>query len=328
MLTLAQPWWLLAVVPAVIVFWWRRRRPGPAASLRHSHTALFGPLPTGPRVRLARLSPWLILVAMLLIVVALAQPRLAGQSRSVTGEGVDILIALDVSGSMQALDFEPEDRLEAAKGVIREFILSRPDDRIGLVLFAARAFTQCPLTSDRQVLLGFLDEVQCGMIEDGTAIGLGLAMAVARLRQSEAASRIVILLTDGVNNVPTLEPETAAELARTLGVRVYTIAVGRQGLAPFPVDTPFGRRMQMIDTHIDEDLLRLIADRTGGRMARAESSDELAQVFRIIDELETSRYDAQLMTWHRDLVGWFATPAFILLLLVSLLQDIWLRRLP
>jgi Ca-activated chloride channel homolog len=328
MLTLGQPWWLLAAVPALLVFWWRRRRPGPVASLRHSHTALFGPLPAGLRVRLAQAAPWLILTALLLVVIALAEPRQAAESRAVTGEGIDIMISLDISGSMQALDFEPEDRLETAKEVIRDFILSRPHDRIGLVLFAARAFTQCPLTSDRQVLLGFLDEVQCGMTEDGTAIGLGLAMAVARLRQSEAASRVVILLTDGVNNVPTLEPETAAELARALGIRVYTIAVGREGMAPFPVDTPFGRRLQMIDTHIDEDLLRRIADRTGGRMARAASPDELAQIFRMIDELETSRYDTRLMTWHRDLAGWFAAPALILLLLASLLQDVWFRRLP
>ena len=328
MLSLAQPWLLLLALPVVGLFWWRRRTPGALSSLRHAHTDLFGPLPASPRVRLIRSAPWLLLLALLLLVVALAQPRRTFSSETVTGEGIDMMIALDISGSMQALDFAPLDRLGAAKEVIREFILSRSRDRIGLVLFAARSFTQCPLTLDRQILLGFLDEVECGMIEDGTAIGLGLAMAVSRLRQSEAASRTVILLTDGDNNVPTLEPETAAELARTLGVRVYTVAVGSEGLAPFPVDTPFGRRLQHLETHIDEELLRRIADRTGGTMARAGSPEELAGIFQTIDALETSRYETRLMTWHRSLAGWFVAPAFLLLVLWSLLQDIWLRRLP
>jgi len=328
MLTLAHPWLLLATVPLAALLWWCHYHPGAPASLRHSHTALFGPLPTSLRVRLVRLAPWLVIAALLLLVVALAQPRRSYSSETIAGEGVDIMIALDISGSMQALDFAPRDRLETAKDVIREFILSRPYDRIGLVLFASRAFTQCPLTLDRQILLGFLDEVECGLIEDGTAIGLGLAMAAGRLRNSTATSRVVILLTDGVNNVPTLEPETAAELAHTLGVRVYTVAVGREGLAPFPVDTPFGPRLQQIETHIDEALLRRIAERTGGITGRATSGEELKNIFATIDQLETSRYEMQVLTWHRELAGWFAAPAFCLLVLAALLQEVWTRRLP
>jgi len=175
MLSLAQPWLLLLALPVIGLFWWRRRTPGPVSSLRHAHTDLFGPLPASPRVRLIRITPWLLLFSLLLLVVALAQPRRTYSSETVTGEGIDMMIALDISGSMQALDFAPLDRLGAAKEVIREFILSRSRDRIGLVLFAARSFTQCPLTLDRQILLGFLDEVEVGMIEDGTAIGLGLS---------------------------------------------------------------------------------------------------------------------------------------------------------
>ncbi len=328
MLNLAHPWLLLAALPVVAVFWWRRRAPGPTPVLRHAHTAVFGPQPPSLRLRLWRAAPWLVLVALLLLVVALAQPRRSHSGASITGEGIDIMIALDISGSMQALDFAPRDRLEAAKDVIREFILKRSRDRIGLVLFASRAFTQCPLTLDRQILIGFLDEVQTGLIEDGTAIGLGLAMAVGRLRHSESPSRTVILLTDGVNNVPTLEPQTAAEMARALDVRVYTIAVGRDGMAPFPVDTPFGRRLQQIETQIDEALLARIAERTGGIMARATSPEELADVFATIDRLETARYETRIATWHQELAGWFAAPGLVLLILATLLQGVWLRRLP
>jgi Ca-activated chloride channel homolog len=328
MLTLAQPWLLLLCVPVLGLFWWIRRRPGGQPTLRHAHTALFGPQPTTFRHVLSNCVPWLVLGSMLLLVAALAQPRHSRSTETIAGEGLDIMIAVDISGSMQALDFAPKDRLETAKDVIREFIMNRPHDRIGLVLFSSRAFTQCPLTLDRQILLSFLDEVSTGMIEDGTAIGLGLAMAVGRLRHSTADGRVVILLTDGLNNVFTLEPETAAEMARALGVRVYTVAVGRDGLAPFPVDTPFGRRMQQIETKIDEELLRRIADRTGGTMHRAADPQALYDIFRTIDALEKSRYETRVMTWHREFFGWFAAPALILLVIAGILHDIALRRLP
>jgi Ca-activated chloride channel family protein len=327
-LTLAHPWLLLLALPVLALFWWRRRRPPAPAVLRHSHTALFGPLPASWRLRVARAAPWLVLVATLLLVVAMAQPRRSYSSETVEGEGIDIMIALDISGSMQALDFAPKDRLEAAKDVIRQFIAGRPHDRIGLVVFASRAFTQCPLTLDHQVLVSFLDEIRVGLIDDGTAIGLGLATAVGRLRHSDAESRTVILLTDGMNNVPTLEPETAAELAHTLGVRVYTVAIGRDGVAPFPVDTPLGRRVQQIETRIDEDLLRRIAERTGGIMDRATDPEALQRIFATIDELETSRYEARVTTWHREQLAWFGVPALLLLVLAALIHEVGLRRLP
>ena len=328
MLTLAHPWLLLLAIPVLGVWWWRMRRPGPQPVLRHSNLDLFGPLPTSWRARAVRTAPWLVVLAALLMVVAMAQPRRSYTSETIEGEGIDIMVALDISGSMQALDFAPRDRLEAAKDVIRAFIDGRPHDRIGLVVFASRAFTQCPLTVDHQVLTGFLDEIEVGLIDDGTAIGLGLATAVGRLRHSDAASRTVILLTDGMNNVPTLEPETAAELASTLGVRVYTVAIGRDGVAPFPVDTPAGRRIQQIETRIDEDLLRRIAAVTGGVMDRATDPEALERIFKTIDELETSRYETRVSTWHRDLGGWFAAPALVLLVLACLLREVWLRRLP
>jgi Ca-activated chloride channel family protein len=328
MLTFGQPWLLLLAPAVVLAVWLAARRPGPRATLRHAHVALFGPVPGSWRLRLVRLLPLLAGLALVLLTVALAQPRRSHSSEVVEGEGIDIMIALDISGSMQARDFEPRDRLQAAKDVIRDFIAGRPHDRIGLVVFASRAFTQCPLTLDHQVLVGFLDEIEVGLIDDGTAIGLGLATAVSRLRHSEAESRTVILLTDGMNNVPTLEPETAAELAASLGVRVYTVAIGRDGLAPFPVDTPLGPRMRQIETRIDEDLLRRIADLTGGIMDRATDPEALARIFTRIDELETSRYETRVATWHEELMGWFEGPALVLLVLLALLQEVWLRRLP
>jgi Ca-activated chloride channel family protein len=262
-------------------------------------------------------------------VVALAGPRSSRTSETVEGKGIDIVIALDISGSMRALDFDPLDRLGAAKRVIHDFVHGRPRDRIGLVLFAAKSFTQCPVTLDHRVLLDFLKEVEVGLIDDGTAIGLGLATAVNRLKDSPAASKTVILLTDGMNNVPTLEPETAAELAHTLGVRVYTIAIGQEGVAPYPVDDPiFGRRTQSMETHIDEQLLRDIARLTGGQMFRAEDPAALERIFATIDELETSRYETTVSTYYQERMAWFAAPALLLALLELLLGATWLRRLP
>ena len=227
---LARPWFLLLLPVVALVAWHHLKLGGDPARLRHPRVMLMQGAPVSLRMRLARWRPWFSIVALVLLVIAASGPRVAHFSEEIEGEGIDIILSLDISGSMRSLDFEPKDRLEAAKDVIRDFITGRPHDRIGLVVFAAKAFTQCPLTVDQQVLTGFLDEVQVGLIDDGTAIGLGLATAVARLRHSDSPSKTVILLTDGVNNVPTLEPETAAELAEELGVRVYTVAIGREGL--------------------------------------------------------------------------------------------------
>ncbi len=328
MIELARPWALALLVPVAIGFWLHRRTNLQPEALRHSRLSLL-PSSGSFRVRLRKLSPWLTAVAMVLMVIALARPRVSHLSQQIAGEGIDIVVALDISGSMRALDFEPEDRLGAAKRVIRDFIAGRPHDRAGLVLFAAKAFTQCPLTLDHRVLLAFLDEVAVGMIDDGTAIGLGLATAVNRLKDSDAESKVVILLTDGLNNDSTLEPETAAELARTLDVRVYTVAIGREGVAPYPVDDPiFGRRTRPMETKIDEKLLRRIAATTGGEMFRATDPEALTGIFATIDRLETTRYETLVSTYHRELMGWYAGPALVLLLIEALLCATWLRRLP
>jgi Ca-activated chloride channel family protein len=325
---LARPQLLLLAIPVLALIWWRLRRKDDSEAVRHSNVSLL-PSGGGWRVRARRLLPVLTGIAALLSVVAMAGPREPRHSETIEGEGIDIVVSLDISGSMRALDFDPLDRLGAAKSVIHDFVYGRPRDRIGLVLFAAKSFTQCPLTLDHRVLLDFLGEVEVGLIDDGTAIGLGLATAVNRLKDSPATSKTVILLTDGMNNVPTLEPETAAELAHTLGVRVYTVAIGREGVAPFPVDDPvFGRRTRPMETHIDEDLLRRIAKLTGGEMFRAQDPAALARIFATIDALETSRYETTISTYYRERMAWFAGPALVLVLMEALLGATWLRRLP
>ncbi len=329
MMEFARPLVLLLLPLGILFFIWRRKVESEPGALRHSHLKLMFTETVGSRVRFARLMPWMSAFAVLLLIAGLAGPRIVHHSEEVEGQGIDIVLSLDISGSMRSLDFEPNDRLGAAKNVIRQFIEGRPHDRIGLVVFAQKAFTQCPLTLDHQVLTGFLDEVEIGLIEDGTAIGLGLATAVARLRHSDSPSRTVVLLTDGVNNVPTLEPETAVELASSLGVRVYTVAIGRQGLVPFPVDDPiFGRRYRQMETEIDLELLQNIARETGGQMFQATDPEALEKIFQTIDKLETARYTTTISTWYRELMPWLVLPALLILLLEGMLTATWLRRLP
>jgi Ca-activated chloride channel homolog len=325
----ARPWLLLLTPVAVAVLWLRLSRGGDVAALRHPNLRLFQTDSASWRVRLSRLLPWLSGLALILLVIAAAGPRVANLSEEIEGQGIDIILSLDISGSMRSLDFQPKDRLGAAKDVIRDFIDGRAHDRIGLVVFAARSFTQCPLTLDHQVLKGFLEEIEVGLIDDGTAIGLGLATAVARLKHSDSPSKTVILLTDGVNNVPTLEPETAAELAHSLDVRVYSVAIGRQGLVPYPVDDPVsGQRTRQVETKIDLELLDNISRMTGGRMFQATDPEALQEIFTTIDALETARYETRISTWYRERMAWFAGPALLLLLLEELLAATWLRKLP
>ena len=319
---------LLLIVPGMVWWYWRGRSRA-SAKIIYSDIRLLKNVKPSLKQRLRPALFVLRLLAVTLIILALARPQSSHKEEEITTEGIDIVLSLDVSGSMRSLDFEPKDRLGAAKDVIRDFIAGRPHDRIGLVVFAAKAFTQCPLTLDHQVLTGFLDEVQVGLIDDGTAIGLGLATAVARLRHSTSPSKTVILLTDGVNNVPTLEPETAAELAESLGVRVYTVAIGREGLVPYPVDDPFfGRTTRQLETKIDLELLQKIAGATGGRMFRASDPRSLEEIFSAIDQLETARYKTTISTWYRQLMAWFAAPALLLLVLERFLAAGWLRPLP
>ena len=264
--------------------------------------------------------------ALCLIIVALARPRSSSEIEKIDSEGIDIVLVMDVSTSMLARDFTP-DRISAAKDIAIEFISQRPSDRMGIVVFAGESYTQCPLTTDRATLINLMKEVQTDLIEDGTAIGNGLATAVARVMDSDAPSRVVILLTDGVNNSGEVAPQTAAEIAKTYGVRVYTIGVGANGMAPYPVMTPWGIEMQNRQVEIDEDLLKDISEATGGRYFRATDNTKLAEIYSEINKMEKARTSVDSFPVYKELFGRFGLAALICLLL-ELLVGLLIRRMP
>lgn len=266
------------------------------------------------------------LAGIALLIVALARPQSSDNWQKVTTEGIDIILSIDVSSSMLAQDFEPN-RLEASKNVAIQFINGRPLDRMGLVVFAGESFTQCPLTTDHAVLINLFHDVNAGVIEDGTAIGLGLGTAVARLKDSNAKSKVVILLTDGVNNSGEIAPLTAAEIAKTYGVRVYTVGVGTLGQAKYPFQTPFGVQYQMIDVEIDEDVLQKIAETTDGQYFRATNNDKLKDIYEEIDKLEKTKMKVKKFSKKDEQYFLFALVGFAFLLLDFLLRQTVLRNI-
>ncbi len=323
----AQPLWLLllAVVPALAWPAVRRRRGG---GVLFSSTEAAAGLPPTLAYRLRGLPLYLRLAAFALAVGALARPQEQQASRRQYAEGVDVMLVLDASTSMRARDFTP-DRFEAARRVLHAFIQGRDSDRLGLVVFAAKAFTYAPLTLDYDFLGAMLADVQIGDIEDGTAIGTALATAVNRLKTSEAKSKVVVLLTDGQSNRGEIDPLTAARIAQALGVRVYAIGVGTHGRAPFVIDHPFsGRQMQLVPVEIDEKTLRAVARATGGRYYRAANEQALTAIYAEIGQMEQTRLESFVRTETRELYPLFLWPAFGLLLLEILLGATWLRRLP
>lgn len=266
-------------------------------------------------------------VALSMIIIAIARPRSSSKMDKIDTEGIDIVLAMDVSTSMLARDFTP-DRISAAKDIAIEFISQRPSDRIGIVVFAGESYTQCPLTTDRATLINLMKEIQTGLIEDGTAIGNGLATAVARMQGSDAKSRVVILLTDGVNNRGEITPQTAADIAKTYGIRVYTIGVGANGTAPYPVITPWGVQMQDVEVEIEEDLLKGIAETTGGRYFRATDNTKLSEIYSEINKMEKARTTIDSFPVYKELFMDFALVALICLLLEVVFNAFILKRLP
>ena len=264
--------------------------------------------------------------ALCLIIIAIARPRSSTQMEKIDTEGIDIMLAMDVSTSMLARDFTP-DRISAAKDIAIEFISQRPSDRMGIAVFAGESYTQCPLTTDRATLINLMKEVQTDLIEDGTAIGNGLATAVARMKDSDAKSRVVILLTDGVNNSGEVAPQTAAEIASTYGVRVYTIGVGANGMAPYPVMTPWGVEMQQVQVEIDEELLKSIAETTGGKYFRATDNTKLSEIYSEINKMEKARTTIDSFPIYKELFDRYAAWALVCLLL-EMLVKLLIRRLP
>ncbi|MBG0782252.1 MAG: VWA domain-containing protein [Bacteroidales bacterium] len=290
-MTFANPelLYLLLIIPAAIV-WYVFRTNKQQAFLQFSDTSAMADLAKNWKVIFRHSLFALRWMAIGLIIIALARPQTSSSSQNMTIEGIDIVMALDVSGSMLARDLKP-DRLEASKAVASSFIKDRPNDRIGLVIFSGETFTQVPLTTDHSILLNMFKDIKSGMIEDGTAIGDGLATAVTRLKDSRAISKVVILLTDGVNNAGSVDPMTAAEIAKVFGVRVYTIGVGSFGTAPYPVQTPFGIQLRDMKVEIDEDLLQNIATQTDGRYFRATTNQKLEDIYAEIDKLERSKIE-------------------------------------
>ena len=318
--------WLLAIPLLLVALYVYRELAERRPHLRVSTAAPWLQGGRSPLDVLRHLPMVLRTAALCLIIVALARPRSSTEIEKIDSEGIDIVFAMDVSTSMLARDFTP-DRISAAKDIAIEFISQRPSDRMGIAVFAGESYTQCPLTTDRATLINLMKEVQTDLIEDGTAIGNGLATAVARLMDSDAPSRVVILLTDGVNNSGEVAPQTAAEIARTYGVRVYTIGVGANGTAPYPVMTPWGIEMQKVQVEIDEDLLKSIAEATGGRYFRATDNTKLAEIYSEINKMEKARTTVDSFPVYKELFGRFGLAALICLLL-ELLVTLLLRRMP
>ncbi len=329
---LHDPWALLLVVIVALLHWPRARARREAAVLFPS-LAVLRAIPYGGARQWRWVLPALRATALLLLVVALARPQIGKSEGQYTGQGIDIVLAVDISGSMLSEDFELEgkrvNRLDVVKAVVKDFVAARPGDRIGLVLFGARAYTQCPLTLDHGWLLQNLRRAEIGMIEDGTAIGSALAAAAGRLEPSDARSKVIVLLTDGQNNAGKISPATAADAAKALGVKVYTIGAGTRGLAPYPGRDLFGNKVyQPIKVDIDEATLKTVAVKTGGAYFRATDTASLQQIYAEIDRMERTAFSAPRYIDYIELYPWFAVPALVVLLGEVGLAHTRLRKLP
>lgn len=324
----AYPWmlWFLLLIPVLSLLYWRRKQKL-VVEVTFSSLQPFDQTPRSLRERLRHFPVALRMIALACLIIALARPQSVTSKENISTEGIDIVLVLDISGSMLAEDFTPN-RLVAAKQVAEEFIEGRSNDRIGLVIFSAESFTQCPLTTDYPVLISLLQEVKKGMIEDGTAIGLALANGVNRLKDSKAKSKVMILLTDGVNNRGEIDPITAAKIAATYGIRVYTIGVGAQGQAPYPVETPFGIQRRLVPVDIDEKTLTAVAEMTGGNYYRATDNRKLKTIYKEIDQLERTKIEVTAYRRYTELFyTWLAGGLLLLLVEVGLSSTV-LRKIP
>lgn len=316
---------LFLILPYLV--WYLMKRHTMFSSLQLSETRSYLRAPKSFRTYLIHVPFLLRILAFVLLVLILARPQYTNSWKDSETQGIDIMMALDVSTSMLAEDLRPN-RLEAAKSVATEFINGRPNDNIGLTVFAAEAFTQCPLTLDHTVLLNLLANVQCGMLEDGTAVGMGIANAVSKLKDSKAKSKIVILLTDGTNNIGDISPLTAAEIAQSFGIRVYTIGVGTNGLAPFPMPTAAGTQYVNVPVEIDEATLQKIAEITGGDYYRATSTGKLKEVYQQIDKLEKTKMKVTSYSKREEAFVPFALILLLVLLTECVLRLTVLKKIP
>jgi Ca-activated chloride channel family protein len=327
-ITFANPHllYLLLLIPVLVVWYFYRLRKNNADILISSTDGFDGGVKS-LRLYLYHGLYVMRLLAVTLIIIAIARPQSSLSRQDISIEGIDIVLAMDVSGSMLARDFNP-DRLEASKEVAMEFIDGRPNDRIGLVIFSGETFTQCPLTTDHSVLKTLFQDVKSGMIEDGTALGDGLATAVNRLKTSKAISKVIIPLTDGVNNMGSLDPLSGAEIAKLYGIRIYTIGVGTTGMAPYPVQTPFGIQLQNMEVKIDETLLKEVSRLTDGKYFRANNMVKLRQIYQEIDKMEKSKIDVTEFRKKREEYLILTLIAFFLLSLEILLRNTMFKNIP
>jgi Ca-activated chloride channel homolog len=324
--TFAQPIWLSLFFVLFLIEWWQRHRSAATHQTAMQVSTRLS-VPSTWRTHIAPIIPWLRLAWMPLLILAMARPQRQWQEEKVKADALDILLTMDISPSMLSKDFDP-DRLAVAKKVATEFVEKRPYDRIGLVAFSAEAFTQCPLTNDRTVVKSFIQELSVGRLEDGTAIGMGLATAVNRLKDSPSRSKLVILLTDGENNAGTIGPMQAAGIAHALGIRVYTVGIGTEGIVMSPASRnmetntyEFAPRMMQFDT----ELLRQMADSTGGKFYRAYSEKDLSEIYGEIDRLEKTRVEMNVITHKKDYFQALLGFAILILLVEMVLRWWWLR---
>ena len=319
---------LLAIVP-LLILWLIRYRRRRTSDIVYSDLRLVKAARPGGRIWAEFISPGVRLLGLALLIVGLARPQTGNVNTETTTEGIDIILTLDISGSMKAEDFKPQNRLHVSKEVIKDFIRSRANDRIGLVVFARESFTQCPLTLDYNILLNFLDQVTFDMVEDGTAIGMAIANSCNRLKDSPAKSKVIILLTDGVNNAGEINPVTASEIAKTLGIRIYAIGAGKPGPAPYPVDDPvFGRRYVNVENEIDEESLRQIAQLTDGKYYRAKDVEGLKETYDEISSLETTKIETKQYLQFKELYMYLLTLGFGLILIEVVISQTRFRKLP
>lgn len=319
--------WALTILPLLAGMYGYRFFANKKSSLKFSSTNYLADLSGNWKAHVHWLTFALFMAGITLLIVALARPQNKLTTIERNAEGIDIVMVLDMSSSMKAEDLKPN-RFEAARDVAKQFVDGRISDRIGLVTFAMKSFTVCPPTLDYRLLKQLLDEVSMGVIEDGTAIGMGIATAINRLKDSEATSKVIILLTDGQNNAGEIDPVTAADLAVTYGIKIYTIGAGTRGTAPYPVQDPiFGRRYQNIQVNIDEEMLTTVANLTGGEYYRATNTEQLASIYSEIDELERSKVEEIIYTDYEDRYPFFLGLSITCLMIGFLTDKLWLRGL-
>lgn len=329
MIHFADKWALLLLLPLAGIAYLHLKKKPKSAAIRFSDVKILKEIKPTISHKIRQALPLMRILGIAILVLGFARPQSSQKLEEFLTEGIDIVLCIDISGSMKAEDFKPKNRLQVAKEAAADFIRSRTNDRIGMVVFARRAYTQCPLTLDYGILLNFLESVEIGQIEDGTAIGMAIATSVNRLRDIPSKSKVIILLTDGSNNAGEIDPLTAAKAAKAMGVKIYTIGAGKQNRVPYPIDDPiFGRRYQLMDFPIEEGVLRQIAGETGGKYFRATDEQGLKQIYREISEMEKTKIEVKEYTRYTELFPYFIFPGFAIILIELFLSNTRFRKVP